>query len=184
MKAFDTSAYYGPSEIVLGVALRTLAPEFPRHSYKLVTIVVIFVLLLYPKPGWGVFFFQFTKCGRYGVTSKEFDYSPATIRASVQRSLARLGTTYLDVVYLHDVEYVCTRVQPRSVGDHSTALNTEAEAYGLAPGQEAKVWGDGDHAVLNAIAELRKMKQEGLIKNIGISGRSYFGSLKATGGFF
>lgn len=36
INAFDTSAYYGPSEIVLGTALKTLAPEFPRASYKLV----------------------------------------------------------------------------------------------------------------------------------------------------
>ena len=34
--AFDTSAYYGPSEIVLGAALKSLETEFPRSSYKLV----------------------------------------------------------------------------------------------------------------------------------------------------
>ncbi|KAI0698867.1 Aldo/keto reductase [Cytidiella melzeri] len=147
LKAFDTSAYYGPSEIVLGTALKTLAPEFPRESYKLLT-----------------------KCGRYGVKPQDFDYSPATIRKSVQRSLARLNTTYLDAVYLHDVEFVCTSVQPRSAGHHESALTTDAKEYGIAVGKEAKVWGDGDRVILDAIAELRKMKQEGIIKNIGFSG--------------
>ena len=36
VNAFDTSAYYGESEIVLGTALKALAREFPRSSYKLV----------------------------------------------------------------------------------------------------------------------------------------------------
>lgn len=42
--------------------------------------------------------------GRIG--GAEFDYSPEWIRYSVQRSLQRLKTTYLDVVYCHDVEFV------------------------------------------------------------------------------
>ncbi|KAI0347003.1 Aldo/keto reductase [Trametopsis cervina] len=147
IKAFDTSAYYGPSEIVLGTALKTLEAEFPRESYKLLT-----------------------KCGRYGATSKDFDYSPATIRRSVQRSLNRLNTSYLDAVYLHDVEFVCATVQPRSAGNHVTALSTEGSEYGLAPGQETTIWGHGDKVVLDAYAELRKLKEEGLIRHIGISG--------------
>ena len=110
-----------------------------------------------------------TKCGRYGLTASEFDYSPSTIRRSVQRSLARLHTDYLDTVYLHDVEFVCAPVQPRSEGNHMHALDTEAEAYGLAPGQE-KIRGEGDQRILDAVAELRKMKSEGLVKNIGITG--------------
>ena len=61
-----------------------------------------------------------TKCGRYG--ESDFDYSPATIRRSVQRSLERLHTSYLDVVYLHDTEFVATWVGPRKEGDHSGAL--------------------------------------------------------------
>jgi D-arabinose 1-dehydrogenase len=36
IRSFDTSAYYGPSEIVLGTALKALRNEFPRSSYKLV----------------------------------------------------------------------------------------------------------------------------------------------------
>ncbi|PAV21138.1 Aldo keto reductase [Pyrrhoderma noxium] len=145
--AFDTSAYYGPSEIVLGAALKSLESEFPRSSYKLMT-----------------------KAGRYGIEREDFDYSPATIRKSVERSLSRLHTSYLDVVYLHDVEFVADEVMPRREGDHRPALDTEAALYGLAPGQEAKVWGEGDQRVLNAYAELQKLQSEGVIKHIGITG--------------
>jgi aryl-alcohol dehydrogenase-like predicted oxidoreductase len=45
-----------------------------------------------------------TKAGR--VALNKFDYSPNATRASVQRSLDRLDTTYLDCLYLHDVEFV------------------------------------------------------------------------------
>lgn len=109
-----------------------------------------------------------TKCGRFG--AKDFDYSPSRIRQCVVESLQRLQTHYLDVVYLHDVEFVATPVLPRLEGNHVTALNDEAGAYGLAKGDEAKVRGQGDRIVLEALAELRKLKQEGIIKNIGITG--------------
>lgn len=82
--AFDTSPYYGPAEELLGQALST-APA-PRHSYTLLT-----------------------KVGR--IASAAFDYSPEWIRHSVRRSLTRLHTNYLDVVYCHDVEFV----QPEEV---------------------------------------------------------------------
>ena len=113
-----------------------------------------------------------TKCGRYGPQKEHFDYSPAGVRAGVNRSLSRLNTTYLDTVYLHDVEFVCTAVQPRDSGDHTLALSSERTEYGLQEGDEGKVHGEGDQIILNAIAELRQMKSEGLIKNIGITGES------------
>ena len=115
-----------------------------------------------------------TKSGRYGLEREDFDYSPATIRKSVERSLSRLHTSYLDVVYLHDVEFVADEVMPRREGDHRPALDTEAALYGLAPGQEAKVWGEGDQRVLNAYAELQKLQSEGVIKHIGITGNTNF----------
>ena len=52
-----------------------LRDEFPRSSYTLIT-----------------------KVGKYGSEVGEHQYDPATIRASVERSLKRLGTDYLDVV--------------------------------------------------------------------------------------
>ncbi|KAB8339320.1 hypothetical protein FH972_022253 [Carpinus fangiana] len=83
IRAFDTSPYYGPSEELLGAALSdaSISTEFPRSQYHLLT-----------------------KVGR--IASSEFDYSPASVRKSVDRSLKRLHTTYLDVVYCHDVEFV------------------------------------------------------------------------------
>ncbi|EFQ97767.1 Ara2p [Nannizzia gypsea CBS 118893] len=81
--AFDTSPYYGPAEELLGKALSTnfVQENYPRSAYRLLT-----------------------KVGR--IASSTFDYSPAWIRRSIKRSLSRLGTTYLDVVYCHDVEFV------------------------------------------------------------------------------
>ncbi|KAF4814143.1 D-arabinose 1-dehydrogenase [Colletotrichum siamense] len=105
--AFDTSPYYGPSESILGAALRTLSP--PRESYFLVT-----------------------KAGR--IAPAEFDYSPSWIRASVLRSLERLNTSYLDLVYTHDAEFV-------------------------SPDQ-----------VVAAVRELRRLRDEGLVRYVGICG--------------
>lgn len=83
VRAFDTSPYYGPAEELLGRALASefVQSNFPRQSYRLLT-----------------------KVGR--VASASFDYSPSWIRYSVRRSLRRLHTDYLDVVYCHDVEFV------------------------------------------------------------------------------
>ncbi|RSM00821.1 hypothetical protein CEP52_008919 [Fusarium oligoseptatum] len=106
---FDTSPYYGPSEILLGDALRKLTPPPPREGYFLIT-----------------------KAGR--IASDEFDYSPAWIRYSVCRSLERLGTPYLDLVYTHDVEFV------------------------------------SPEEVLGAVMELRRLRDQGLIRYVGISG--------------
>ncbi|KAL1758795.1 Aldo/keto reductase family-domain-containing protein [Schizophyllum commune] len=161
--AFDTSRYYGESEVVLGEALKAVADEFPRESYQIMT-----------------------KCGR--IAGSTFDYSPAGVRASVFRSLERLQTTYLDTVYLHDIEFVATPCAPRTEGNHFGALGSdsasneslptatshglpdEAAAYGLAPGDEATIRGPGDEQILAAFAELRKLKSEGLVRRIGITG--------------
>lgn len=107
--AFDTSPYYGPSETLLGDALRQIEPTPPRESYFLIT-----------------------KAGR--IAGDEFDYSPAWVRYSVFRSLERLGTDRLDLVYMHDVEFV-----------------SAAE-------------------VLGAVRELRRLRDEGVIRYVGISG--------------
>lgn len=109
VSAFDTSPYYGPSEVLLGNALRALTPPPSREGYMLIT-----------------------KAGR--IAPREFDYSPAWIRYSVCRSLDRLSTPYLDLVYAHDVEFV-------------------------SPAE-----------VLAAIQELRLMRDQGLVRYVGISG--------------
>jgi L-galactose dehydrogenase len=48
-----------------------------------------------------------TKCGRYDVA--QFDFSAARIRASIDESLRRLRTDYLDIFLAHDIEFVDAR---------------------------------------------------------------------------
>ncbi|TCD70459.1 hypothetical protein EIP91_003220 [Steccherinum ochraceum] len=174
INAFDTSAYYGPSEIVLGKALRAVQSEFPRQSYLLVNAPNFFSSMEGPI----LMISQMTKCGRYGLNQSDFDYSPATIRRSVERSLKRLYDTdiledgqYLDVVYLHDIEFVCEQVQPPDAHYHALALTPEKAAeYGLAESDKARIRGPGDQVILDAVAELQKLKSEGKVRNIGITG--------------
>ncbi|KAK7524507.1 NADP-dependent oxidoreductase domain-containing protein [Phyllosticta citriasiana] len=92
--AIDTSPYYGPSEMILGDALSqpAVTAKYPRSSYLL-----------------------FSKAGR--IAAEEFDYSPAWIRKSVKRSLERLRTPYLDVVFAHDVEFVTEEEAVAAVGE-------------------------------------------------------------------
>ena len=75
----DTSPFYGRgvSEVLLGIALR----DIPRDSYLLGT-----------------------KLGRYSLT--HFDFSARRVEESVHVSLHRLGTDHLDILLLHDVEFV------------------------------------------------------------------------------
>jgi len=58
-------------------------------------------------------YFLLTKVGRIG--SASFDYSAVGVRKSVHRSLERLHTSYLDVVYCHDVEFVTPEEVLRAV---------------------------------------------------------------------
>ena len=82
-RTFDTSPYYGSSEWLLGNAFShpDVASRYGRSEITLMT-----------------------KVGRKAAL--EFDYSPEWIRYSVDRSLDRFKTSYLDVVFCHDIEYV------------------------------------------------------------------------------
>lgn len=75
----DVSPYYGltKAETVLGKALQSI----PRDKYLLST-----------------------KAGRYGEDT--FDFTAKRIYSSVQESLNRLQTDYLDILFLHDIEFV------------------------------------------------------------------------------
>ncbi|GGF96399.1 aldo/keto reductase [Paenibacillus abyssi] len=75
----DVSPFYGltKAETVLGEAIR----ELPRDKLLLSS-----------------------KAGRYG--SDDFDFSEQRILSSVDESLQRLGTDYLDILLLHDIEFV------------------------------------------------------------------------------
>jgi L-galactose dehydrogenase len=78
---FDTAAYYGRgiSETRLGNAL---------HGRRQKVILA-------------------TKCARYDVDG--FDFSAAGVRRSVENSLERLQTDYVDILHIHDVEFGCLR---------------------------------------------------------------------------
>lgn len=66
----------------------------------------------------------------------------------MKRTLRRLKTDYLDVFYLHDVEFVAAHTfsSPPSINS-ARAIRSEQgkEVWGLKPGDENKIWGDGDH---------------------------------------
>ncbi|THY49560.1 Aldo/keto reductase [Aureobasidium pullulans] len=83
IRTIDTSPYYEPSEKILGKALADpqISAIYKREDY-----------------------FLMTKVGR--IASEEFNYSPSWIRESVERSLRRFQTGYLDVVFCHDVEFL------------------------------------------------------------------------------
>ena len=79
MNFIDTSPFYGRgmSEVMLGRALKGI----DRSSYLLGT-----------------------KLGRYSET--HFDFSAKRVDESLHVSMHRMGTDYLDLVLLHDVEFV------------------------------------------------------------------------------
>jgi len=79
MNFIDTSPFYGRgmSEVLLGLGLKGIA----RDNYLLGT-----------------------KLGRY--SDIHFDFSAKRVEESVHVSLHRLGTDHLDVLLLHDVEFV------------------------------------------------------------------------------
>lgn len=79
MNFIDTSPFYGRgmSEVLLGIALR----DVPRDRYILGT-----------------------KLGRYDLA--HFDFSARRVRESIDVSLHRLGTDYLDICLCHDIEFV------------------------------------------------------------------------------
>ncbi len=79
MNFIDTSPFYGRgmSEIMLGLGLKGV----PRESYLLGS-----------------------KLGRY--SDVHFDFSAKRVEESIHISLQRLGTDHLDILLLHDVEFV------------------------------------------------------------------------------
>lgn len=82
INAIDTSPYYGPSEVLLGPAIAQVLEDLKLNREQI---------------------YLCTKVGR--ISEKSFNYSREHVRASVLRSLQRLRTKYLDLVYVHDVEF-------------------------------------------------------------------------------
>lgn len=110
-----------------------------------------------------------TKAGRYGASRKYFDYSPDRIRRSVLESLDRFHTDYLDVVYLHDCEFVADESpDANGPGFPVDALHAEKQ-QNLASDADDKA-GPGDAAVVEAYKALLQLKAEGKIRQAGLAG--------------
>ena len=93
----DTSPFYGRgvSESLLGIALRGV----PRDKFTIST-----------------------KLGRYD--EDKFDFRPKRVHESIDTSLFRLGVDYLDIVFLHDIEFTDYE---RALADAMPALLAEKE---------------------------------------------------------
>lgn len=156
INTIDTSPYYTCSEEVLGRAFSTVADEFPRESYQIIT-----------------------KAGRYGRTKESgFDYSPARTRESIANSLKLFKTSYLDGVYMHDVEFVSEQVDTAgqegwTVDDEGNLREEDLVRWGLGAADAAVIRGPGDQNVLDAMRTLFELKKEGLIRCVGFSGRFF-----------
>lgn len=89
----------------------------------------------------------------------------------MQESLKRLNTTYLDAVYLHDVEFVADEVGSSSAAGYPMNALEEAnlESYGLNENQVEKIHGDGDRVILRAFETLMQLKAEGVIRKAGMA---------------
>ncbi|POW01978.1 hypothetical protein PSHT_12262 [Puccinia striiformis] len=152
INAIDTSPYYGNSESTIGqiIGKPEFQAEFPRSSYHLLT-----------------------KCGRYGSNIQDFDYSPERIVKSVKEGCKLMCTDYLDVVYLHDVEFVAEDPQHFTKGGQCKVSIVEQNPR-LDPepavGSYAQSFGPGDDTVLRAVKTLFHLKEQGLIRRVGISG--------------
>jgi aryl-alcohol dehydrogenase-like predicted oxidoreductase len=87
------------------------------------------------------------------------------------------GTDYLDAVYLHDVEYVAEDQGGFTKGGHCTVPSSldhhTAPPLDPAPKVEeyGQSYGPGDETIILAVKTLFQLKQEGLIRCVGISGK-------------
>ena len=76
---------------------------------------------------------------------------------------------------LHDVEFIASPVPELKTAYHPLDYLTDPtlnRAAGLAPDQAGLVHGEGDDKVIAAFEVLVKLREEGLIRQIGISGAS------------
>lgn len=110
MNFIDVSPSYGETlaELRLGRALEGV----PRESYILAT-----------------------KIGSYSEPRGDYDFSRASTERSVEHSLKRLGTDYIDLIQCHDIEF----------GDH-------------------------DQVIHETLPTLHKLKDQGYVRHIGITG--------------
>lgn len=89
-----------------------------------------------------------------------------------------MGTSHLDGVYAHDVEFVAEQLGGAghasiTVGLDGQLKEADLERWGLASGDEGRIHGPGDEKVLEAMRELFQLKKEGVIRAVGFSGQSF-----------
>ena len=130
---FDTAPHYGHglSEQRFGQALRQL----PRDSFTLSSKVG---RILTPSATAERDQLNFVNILPY---NQHWDYSAAGVRRSVEDSLQRMGTSHLDVAFVHDCCSICH-------GDNYPKVLRQV--------------------IDEAIPEMQKMKREGLICAIGL----------------
>ncbi|QYM78993.1 aldo/keto reductase [Horticoccus luteus] len=111
---FDVAPAYGRGEELLGAALATWRGQRPIIS---------------------------TKVGRIaasGALELAFDFSPAGMRTSVERSLAALGVERIDLLFLHEPDHVPREERPRVAATlRQLRADGLARRIGLAGGDGA-----------------------------------------------
>ncbi|MDZ7637306.1 MAG: aldo/keto reductase [Bryobacterales bacterium] len=107
INCFDTSPYYGRtlSEKRLGEALD--GADYARGAARDDIVLT-------------------TKCGRYD--NAGFDFSAGRVKRSIDESLTRLRTSYVDVLFAHDVEFG----DPRQIIEETIPALREIQASGKA----------------------------------------------------
>ena len=135
VRYFDVAPLYGHgrAELVLGHALR----DVDRESYVLSTKVGRYLL---PAGGPG----QETRQRSEGAPfNARFDYSRDGTLRSLEQSMLRLGTSRIDIVYIHDVDA------------HSHGSDEQAEVAFAT-------------AIAGAFPTLLELKRAGAIRAIGV----------------
>ncbi|HHQ4304364.1 TPA: aldo/keto reductase [Serratia fonticola] len=149
---FDTAPHYGSglSELRLGMGLRGLE----RSDYVLSTKVGRLLQSRKQQPGLeaGEFFFDENPFNRHA------DYSYAGIMRSYEDSIQRLGTRYIDILYVHDIgtyTYGQTPLERKHFKDFCDSgqqaldelkRNGDIKAWGVGANEEAILMEVMDHA--------------------------------------
>lgn len=138
----------------LGVNLIDTAPAYGIAEERLGQLLY----RVAPRDAWVIS----TKAGEEfdpATSSSRYDFSAAAIRASIDRSLKRLGTDYLDIALLHFAS--STVLDERVLSDRTDALPT-------------------DPLRAEALGALRDLREQGLVRAVGASTGTVGGGLIAA----
>lgn len=106
-----------------------------------------------------------TKVGRYG--EADFDFSAGRVTSSVVESLRRLNLDYLDIIHCHDIEFgnldqVLMAAVPVDAAGCTVLQRTCACPFPRVNQQ----------VINETLPALQKLKAQGLVRFIGITGRN------------